>query len=110
MLTKITSIEEARKAPLRKFAVNGEEVVCGVVEGRPFAFASTCPHKGGPLDQGELLAPNRIRCPWHGYEFDVFDGEVLYNPYPPKYGKWRDTGRLKVFRAEERDGFVCLDV
>jgi len=35
--------------------------------------ACVCPHRLGPLDDAEV-ANGRIRCPWHGYEFDLRTG------------------------------------
>jgi nitrite reductase/ring-hydroxylating ferredoxin subunit len=43
----------------------GEEIV---------AHATTCPHWLGPLD-GTPVVEGKIRCPWHGYMFDVRSGE-----------------------------------
>jgi nitrite reductase/ring-hydroxylating ferredoxin subunit len=38
------------------------------------AHATVCPHWLGPLDQTDV-ADGKIRCPWHGYVFDVRTGE-----------------------------------
>jgi nitrite reductase/ring-hydroxylating ferredoxin subunit len=42
----------------------GEEIV---------AHATVCPHWLGPLDQAKIVE-GQIRCPWHGYVFDVRSG------------------------------------
>lgn len=38
-----------------------------------FATDNTCPHRGGPLAEGDL-AGNEITCPWHFWSFDVATG------------------------------------
>lgn len=38
-----------------------------------FATDNTCPHRGGPLAQGDLIG-NEINCPWHLWGFDVTTG------------------------------------
>ena len=43
------------------------------------AIDDTCPHKGGPLSEGELEG-NEVACPWHGATFNVKSGEVLSPP------------------------------
>jgi len=43
------------------------------VDGEIMAHACVCPHALGPLDEGELNGAC-VRCPWHGYEFDIRDG------------------------------------
>ena len=37
------------------------------------AHAAACPHWLGPLDESEPK-DGRIRCPWHGYVFDLRSG------------------------------------
>ena len=44
-----------------------------------FATDNTCPHRGGPLGEGDLLG-NEIVCPWHFWSFDVTTGENVANP------------------------------
>jgi nitrite reductase/ring-hydroxylating ferredoxin subunit len=38
-----------------------------------FATDNTCPHRGGPLAEGDLLG-DEIVCPWHLWGFDVRTG------------------------------------
>jgi len=38
-----------------------------------FAHSAVCPHWGGPLEEADA-DPACVRCPWHGYRFDVRDG------------------------------------
>jgi nitrite reductase/ring-hydroxylating ferredoxin subunit len=52
------------------------------------AHAADCPHRLGPLDDVPLEA-GCVRCPWHGYRFDVRtgaspDGRRLRLPPPPR--------------------------
>ena len=39
-----------------------------------FATTNTCPHRGGPLAEGDLLG-QEIVCPWHFWSFNVATGE-----------------------------------
>ena len=70
------------------------EVAIFKLEGEFFAYLNHCPHMGGPVCQGkmiakveEILAEDRtsqgmafsrtrmhVVCPWHGYEFDIRTG------------------------------------
>lgn len=38
-----------------------------------FATDNTCPHRGGPLAEGDLIG-DEINCPWHLWGFDVKTG------------------------------------
>jgi nitrite reductase (NADH) small subunit len=44
-----------------------------------FASDSVCPHRGGPLAEGDLIR-NEIVCPWHLWGFDVRTGACPGNP------------------------------
>ena len=44
-----------------------------------FASGNTCPHRGGPLGEGDIIG-NEIICPWHLWGFDVATGECGGNP------------------------------
>lgn len=38
-----------------------------------YATDNTCPHRGGPLAEGDLIG-DEITCPWHLWGFDVATG------------------------------------
>ena len=44
-----------------------------------FATDNTCPHRGGPLAEGDLIG-NEITCPWHLWGFDIETGLCAGNP------------------------------
>ena len=41
--------------------------------GELFAHATRCPHRLGPLEDAPIV-DGCVRCPWHGYRFDVRTG------------------------------------
>ncbi|MBC8101918.1 MAG: Rieske (2Fe-2S) protein [Cytophagales bacterium] len=64
------------------------------VAGEYFALKNVCPHLGAPLCLGNVHATHRpspvfefrpdlegrvLRCPWHGWEFDIVTGKALYD-------------------------------
>jgi nitrite reductase/ring-hydroxylating ferredoxin subunit len=72
----------------------GKEIEIGVfnVGGRFFAYRNVCPHAGAPVCEGKICgttAPSDVgqfileregeivRCPWHGWEFDLLTGKHL---------------------------------
>jgi nitrite reductase/ring-hydroxylating ferredoxin subunit len=52
------------------------------VEGSFHALDNTCPHRGGPLGEGQLEG-SVVTCPWHGWQFDVCSGANVRNPGAP---------------------------
>jgi len=43
-------------------------------EGTIYAIRNQCPHMGGDLGEG-LLTGTVVRCPWHGWKFDIRTGQ-----------------------------------
>lgn len=69
---------------------------------RFFAIAATCPHAGGPLDEGPLNG-DVVTCPWHGSRFCMRDGRVLTGPATvnaPRYDVMLDQGQVKLKRID----------
>ncbi len=53
--------------------IGGREFRVVEVAGELFAHATRCPHRLGPLAEA-TVEDGRVRCPWHGYRFDVRTG------------------------------------
>ena len=49
------------------------------VEGRCYAIANACPHRGGPLGEG-VLEGFVVTCPWHGWAWDLRTGQNVRQP------------------------------
>ncbi len=78
--------------------VDGLAVVVGRHEGRLYALANRCCHRGGPLHRG-TVANGEITCPWHGSTFRVDDGSLVRGPaaYPqPVYDVRIQDGGIEV--------------
>lgn len=69
------------------------------LDGALVAHATTCPHWLGPLDEAAVV-DGVVRCPWHGYDFDVRSGACVSGQ------ALRLAAAPKVVIA---DGIVSLD-
>jgi len=49
------------------------------LDGGLVAHSTTCPHWLGPLDQVPVI-DGSVRCPWHGYRFEVASGACSDHP------------------------------
>ena len=91
-------------------AVNGREIVVFHANGRFFALLNRCPHEGAPLAKAACVAHLRspepgvfqrsrvgelIRCPWHGWEFDMATGQSYFDP---------KQGKVRAFPVAVEDG------
>ncbi len=54
------------------------------VNGTFYAIDNTCPHRGGPLGEGELDGAT-VTCPLHGWQYDVTSGSGTFGPAVSKY-------------------------
>jgi nitrite reductase/ring-hydroxylating ferredoxin subunit len=77
----VRAIAAADLAPgsCAEVAVAGRAVALYNVDGRYYATANQCLHRGGPLGQGMLSGPS-VMCPWHAWSWDVTTGENTANP------------------------------
>lgn len=77
---------------------DGREIAVFNIEGEYFALDNRCPHMEGPLGEGELEGCI-ITCPWHGWQFDVKDGECQNMP----------GERAKKIHLTVQDGYLCIN-
>ncbi len=59
----------------------GQSIAIFDLGGKYYAIENTCPHRGGPLAEGEMNGEEVI-CPWHGARFNIKTGAVLAPPAP----------------------------
>src|SRR5204863_392910 len=75
--------------------VDGRDIVVFHVNGEFFALLNRCPHEGAPLDKAACVARltspepgvyqrsrvgELLRCAWHGWEFDMRNGQSWFDP------------------------------
>lgn len=74
---KVAEVAELPIGSLKAYVVGGRKVaVCHTPRGF-FATDDACPHRGGPLSEGDVLG-DEIVCPWHLWCFRLDTGK---NPY-----------------------------
>jgi nitrite reductase (NADH) small subunit len=78
-LIKVAEIKDVSPGAAKVVQVEGRSIALFNVAGAFHAIDNTCPHRGGPLGEGEL-AGELVTCPWHGAKFNVKTGEVLGPP------------------------------
>jgi uncharacterized membrane protein/nitrite reductase/ring-hydroxylating ferredoxin subunit len=59
--------------------IGKKRIVIGRTEEKFVAFADRCSHKGGSLAGGSMMC-GKVQCPWHGSQFNTFNGEVEAGP------------------------------
>ena len=74
-------------------------------DGSLYAIQDFCPHAGGSLGSGEF-SNGVVRCPRHGWGFDVASGACLTNPlYQVRRYPTRLDGEYILVGVPDSDGF-----
>jgi 3-phenylpropionate/trans-cinnamate dioxygenase ferredoxin subunit len=88
-------LSELEPGQMRATVVDGTElVVARDRDGTVYAMRNRCAHSGGPLAKGRLLEKVIgddvdhyelsdelvLRCPWHGFEFELATGRCVADP------------------------------
>jgi len=102
------------------------------VHGDFYALRSLCPHQGAPLCRGTITGTARasqpgefiweregqvLRCPWHGWEFDITSGRSVFNPHRLRVRTYdvtveqtteEEDPSVESFEVTVEDGWVVL--
>jgi 3-phenylpropionate/trans-cinnamate dioxygenase ferredoxin subunit len=91
----VATVAEIPPGSRKIVEIGGRSIGVFNVNGEFFALRSSCPHQGGPLCDGKLSGlyeadkpgqyrysrPGEIlRCPWHGWEYDIRTGQSWFDP------------------------------
>lgn len=113
------------------------------VKGKFYALRNSCPHELAPLCRGLVTGttlPSQpgeyiwardgeiIRCPWHGWEFDITNGQSIFNPHKMRVKSYKVTVEsaqgvmqkeiasteqdpsVESYRVEVEDGLVVVHI
>jgi nitrite reductase (NADH) small subunit len=70
----VARLEEIDARGRRLVEVAGTQIALFHVDGRVYAVRNRCPHRGGPLVRGFVEEGPAVRCPMHGWRFDLVTG------------------------------------
>lgn len=99
-LVKVAASEEVPEGKTLEVQVEQTTLALFRVDGVCYAVANACPHRGGPLAQGELKG-HVVTCPWHGWTWDVRTGANVRMPAMKK---------VACFAVMETDGEIFADL
>ena len=93
-------------------------VIVTLVDGAPMALSGRCPHQGAALEHGQIVdkvvarsdgvdvdpSCPVLRCPWHGFEYDLASG------LPLARGPAHRRMRLRHFKARFKGDDVVVEI
>lgn len=95
----VATVDEVPPGTRKLVEVDGREIGIFNLDGEYFAIANRCPHEGASLCKGRVVGlvesdepgiyrhsrkDELIRCPWHGWEFDIRTGRSWCDPLRTK--------------------------
>lgn len=105
------------------------------VAGSFYALRNSCPHQAAPLCLGAIKGmtmPSKpgeyiwgregeiVRCPWHGWEFDILTGRSIFNPHKMRVKAYdvtvetrledEEDESVETFEVTVEDGWIVLHV
>ncbi len=90
----VATVDEIPPGERKIVEVAGRSIGVFNVDGAFYALRNRCPHQGGPLCRGTIAGfvsatkpgeyrvsrhGRTLRCPWHGWEFDVTTGQSWFD-------------------------------
>lgn len=114
---EVCTVEELPPGARRIVEANGRSIGVFNIAGELFAVRNTCPHQGAQLCLGTVrgtMLPSDpyeyrygredrvLRCPWHGWEFDLETGEKLFDV--------TQRARVKTYAVSTQGGMVVVEI
>jgi nitrite reductase/ring-hydroxylating ferredoxin subunit len=106
----VAEVDEIPDGSNKVVTVKGRPIVVFNLGGEFFALLNRCPHEGAALCKGARIGLTRsgeagtydysrpgemVRCPWHGWEFDLRTGQSYCDP---------QNTTVRAFKASVEDG------
>jgi nitrite reductase/ring-hydroxylating ferredoxin subunit len=91
----VATVAEIPPGQRKLVTIRGRQIAVFNLDGEFFGLFNRCPHQGGPMCEGILTGliesdepgdyrysrkGEILRCPWHGWEFDVRTGQSFCDP------------------------------
>ena len=106
----VATVDEIAPGKSKLVTVKGREIGVFNVDGSFYALANRCPHAGGALCEGAIVGlvqsdgPGNyriarqgefVRCPWHGWEYEIATGQSWCDPEEPEDPAVHGRGRAR---------------
>ena len=113
----VCAVEDLPPGTRRIVTVGSRSIGVFNVGGRFYALRNVCPHQGAPLCEGPLTGTTLpgppgtfrygregeiVRCPWHGWEFDVTDGRSIVDPHAVRVRAYPVAVETYTMRVERK--------
>ncbi|TBL74546.1 Rieske (2Fe-2S) protein [Paenibacillus thalictri] len=109
----VAAVDELPEGTFKIVEVEGRSIGVYNVKGEIYAIHNYCPHQGAALCRGPVGGTTLesqvyefiygrdqeiVRCPWHGWEFDLKTGKSLFS----------DKVRTRSYKVQVEDGQIGI--
>jgi 3-phenylpropionate/trans-cinnamate dioxygenase ferredoxin subunit len=132
----VATVGEIAEGGRKLVSVAGREIGVFNLKGEFYALLNRCPHAGAELCKGLMIglaesdAPGHyrlthhgefLRCPWHGWEFDIRTGQSWFDPKRVRTRAYKATVAsgselqkgpymAETFPVSVEENYVVIDV
>ncbi|WP_134703191.1 Rieske (2Fe-2S) protein [Ammoniphilus sp. YIM 78166] len=133
----VATVEEIPTGEKKHVKIEGRSICIFNVNGDYFALRNSCPHQGAPLCEGSvggmtvcestsqgsldqlvfIKEGEILRCPWHGWEFDIKTGKSINDPqrclvktYDVKVQSPPETLQAETYPVIIRSDYVIVTI
>ena len=132
----VAAVGEIAEGERKLVNVEGREIGVFNVKGEFYALLNRCPHAGASLCRGTVIGlaesdepgeyrlsrPGEfLRCPWHGWEFDIRTGQSWFDPQRVRTRAYKATVEpgaklmkgpyvAETFAVKVEENYVVIEV
>ena len=79
MFIDVGSVNDLKTGRAKTVVAGDRRIALYHTESGFYASDNTCPHRGGPLGEGDIIG-EEIICPWHLWGFEIGTGMCTGDP------------------------------
>jgi 3-phenylpropionate/trans-cinnamate dioxygenase ferredoxin subunit len=132
----VAAVGEIAEGERKLVTLEGREIGVFNVKGEFYALLNKCPHSGAELCRGMVIGlaqsdepgeygltrPGEfLRCPWHGWEFDIRTGQSWFDPKRVRARAYKATIEpgselvkgpyvAETFPVQVEENYIVVDV
>jgi len=132
----VAAVGEIADGGRKLVTVEGRNIGVFNVKGEYFALLNRCPHAGAELCRGKVIGfansdePGEyrlerggefLRCPWHGWEFEIRTGQSWFDPKKVRTRAYKTTVETgselvkgpyvaETFSVKVEENYIVIDL
>ena len=132
----VAAVGDIAEGERKLVSLEGREIGVFNVKGEFYALLNKCPHSGAELCRGMVIGlaqsdePGEykltrhgefLRCPWHGWEFDIRTGQSWFDPSKVRTRAYKTTIEpgaelvkgpyvAETFAVRVEEDYVVIDI